>query len=593
MPTLKTANLSSLLIQLACAAMLCAGFMSATHAREQYTSKQVMGADDNLDESASTSVQDLEKSLSTMSDDYARSSTQRFLAHHYLETKEYDKAIKFYEDALKEGGLSSFANLEMMQELIQVYLLKQDYAQVAATIKRFESGGGKPNATIYLMRAHASFKLNDKVDTQAALDKAMAAPGLTPELMNYALSLNYGLGNYSQCAALMEKLISEQPNNPENWFKLASLYIKLKRYNDALNILSLAWEKHEVFRAQDLALLSDLYASTGNWFRAAQIYQQGIEQHVIQPESKDYQRLYNYWSQAREKELAIAALEKAAAIDRDTTLALYLAQLYLDSAQWEKMQNIILRACENPLKDQYVSQTNLLLGISQLKLGKREAARRSFINATVLGGAGDTAGQYLQFMRAEPASDNEKRSVVGPCRSPSTTSLFSSAKLPEEKISNTPANSPVQIKVTPSQTIFFGEYTMTADDFKNHLTGKAIQLGLAAAKSGGTMSGPMMLIFDKAPDPNALSISFKMGFPITGNPAARGQFKVMGEPGFRCAFLMFDGSPEQVESTWKQFFTSVTAAGYTPTGQARQIIDPSNTANSKTVKLELQIGIQP
>ena len=321
MPTLKTANLSSLLIQLACAAMLCAGFMSATHAREQYTSKQVMGADDNLDESASTSVQDLEKSLSTMSDDYARSSTQRFLAHHYLETKEYDKAIKFYEDALKEGGLSSFANLEMMQELIQVYLLKQDYAQVAATIKRFESGGGKPNATIYLMRAHASFKLNDKVDTQAALDKAMAAPGLTPELMNYALSLNYGLGNYSQCAALMEKLISEQPNNPENWFKLASLYIKLKRYNDALNILSLAWEKHEVFRAQDLALLSDLYASTGNWFRAAQIYQQGIEQHVIQPESKDYQRLYNYWSQAREKELAIAALEKAAAIAHITPSA--------------------------------------------------------------------------------------------------------------------------------------------------------------------------------------------------------------------------------------------------------------------------------
>ena len=89
-------------------------------AQEQYRSKVLDDPDNQLGENAVLSIQDLESKLSSMNDAYAKSSTERYLARHYLQNKEYDKAIAFYENALKEQGLSQYANIEMLQELLQV-----------------------------------------------------------------------------------------------------------------------------------------------------------------------------------------------------------------------------------------------------------------------------------------------------------------------------------------------------------------------------------------------------------------------------------------------------------------------------------------
>ena len=82
-----------------------------------------------------------------------------------------------------------------------------------------------------------------------------------------------------------------------------------------------------------------------------------------------------------------------------------LAQLQMEQESWRPMYDTMVRACGDPLQDRFVGRANLLLGVSQLKLGDNVAARRSFINATLIGGVNAQAGQWLQFMNAAPATE--------------------------------------------------------------------------------------------------------------------------------------------------------------------------------------------
>lgn len=63
----------------------------------------------------------------------------------------------------------------------------------------------------------------------------------------------------------------------------------------------------------------------------------------------------------------------------------------MEKEQWQAMQTMVLKACDGALPERLVARANLLLGVSQLKLGDTALARRSLINATVVGGALRTA----------------------------------------------------------------------------------------------------------------------------------------------------------------------------------------------------------
>ncbi|MEJ2532535.1 MAG: tetratricopeptide repeat protein [Halioglobus sp.] len=119
------------------AALLVAGMATLAAAEEgQYRSKLIIKSGDAPGGSESLSIEELEKQIDTLGDPYARASAERHLARHYVEQKQYDKAIEYYRGALGAGGLSDIADREMQRELAQVYLLSENYTEAAATLER-------------------------------------------------------------------------------------------------------------------------------------------------------------------------------------------------------------------------------------------------------------------------------------------------------------------------------------------------------------------------------------------------------------------------------------------------------------------------
>ena len=578
---------------------------SLTYGEEgQYRSKVRIENSADIGAGTGLSVEELERQISSIQDSYARSSAGRHLARHYVEAGEYAKAIEYYQTALAASGLADIANREMLRELAQVYLLQQDYAQAASTLERALRIKLVPEASDYLLLAQSYYRLGRLAQVVGALDP-IREQGLVLDIgqQRQALALYYQAGAYPQSEQLLRQLLNMEPDNPANWHQLAAVYLQQGKRKEALDQLTLAWDKLVPFREQDIMLLADLQAVNNNPYGAAVILERALSDKSLQANGLNYRKLFQFWLQAREQERASAALVQAARLSGDIELYLYLAQLQMEQQAWQPMQQTMLAACSKRLEAKYVSRANLLLGISQLKLGDAPSARRSFINATLVGGAGAEAGKWLAFMQAEPPTARESRGVAGVCYGPGDQQLAAGASVAQDKgqiSANAPAASSgeapgepataatIKTKTVPKLRFFYQEYRNPLAQLATEARSLALPMGVALVKGGGSIDGPLQIITAGEGEGGVL----QFGFPYRGSPGAVGKYKTRVAGTFKAAYLEYDAKEGSLADTWAGFLAEVQQAGYKLTDQRRVVMAVDRDGSAGATRVELQVGIE-
>lgn len=581
---------------------LCAAALAsfASLAQEgQYRSKVRIDPAGDTNVAAGLSIAELEKQINSIADSYAKSSAGRHLARHFVEEKDYDKAIEYYRSALSAHGLSDIANREMLRELAQVYLLKEDYAAAASALEQALRIDLVSEAADYLLLAQAYYRQGKLVQVVAALDpiddKGLK---LTLAQKRQALALYYQAGAYAQCERLLRALLDVEPDNPDNWHHLASVFLQQNKKKQALDQLALAWEKSIPFREQDIILLADLQAANGNPYGAAAVLESALNNQTIAVNGLNYRKLFQFWLQAREQEKATDALVQAARLSGDIELYIYLAQLQMEQEQWQRMYNTMLAACKNTLPDKYVGRANVLLGVSQLKLGDEASARRSFINATLIGGAGPQAGQWLTFMKAEPPTTKELRGIVSVCHGRNDKSAsadafaggntqINAADSAVQHVAPAPTSAVnVETKTVPQLKFFYQQYKKPLSELAGEAKSLAMKMGITMVKSGGSVDGPLQIIALGTGADNEL----QLGFPVRGAPRAGGRYDVRITRAFKCAYVLYKADQGSLEEMWANFLAQVVAAGHVLTDERRVILNAARGDNEGS--LELQVGIQ-
>jgi len=583
------------------AVLLVVGTATLAAAQEgQYRSKLIIRPGEVPGGAGGLSIEELEQQIDSLADPYARSSAERHLARHYVEQKQYDKAIAYYLGALAAGGLSDIADREMQRELAQVYLLSENYTEAAATLERVLRSKLVPEANDFLLLAQARYHLGNYVAVVAALDR-LQEKGLALDVAQTrkALALYYRAGAFEQSERLLRELLRLEPDNPQNWHQLASVYLQQNKKRQALDHLALARDKGVPFNERELALLADLYAANGNPYGAAQTLTEGLSAGTVTASGPRYRRLFEFWLQAREQDKALGALSQAARLTGDTELYLYLAQLQMEQQAWHPMQQAVLAACSSRLEDRYVGRANLLLGVSQLKLGDRPGARRSFINATLVGGVSPEAAQWLKFMEAAPPTERESKRVVGPCYGSEGRYASLETTAAEEVAVAAPTGTPPAtdaagfgFKTVPAQSLFYVEADMPLAQLAADLRAKAARLGVSLIKSGGSVDGPLQVIAlgDAGAEPQAGKVVLQVALPARGAPRAGGQFRLRHSEPFRCAYRVYEGPPEGLAQSWRAFARELRDTGHTLSGEQR-LLFPTAPA-SGNVRIEMQLGVE-
>jgi tetratricopeptide (TPR) repeat protein len=560
---------------------------------QQYRSKVLITPDGALSRGSEMSIEELEKQISSIKQPYAKSSAGRHLARHYVQQGEYDRAVAYYRSALAAQGLSDIANREMLRELAQVYLLKEDYAAAARTLDRVLALDLVPEVTDYLLLAQTRYRLRKYVAVVAALDQ-IEEKGLKMdrEQMRQALALYYQAGAYSQSERLLKELLELEPNNADNWHQLVSVYLQQNKRRKALDQLSLARKKGIPFAQRDIVLLADLHAVNKNPYGAGEVLSAALEAGDVGASGANYRKLFEFWFQAREQDKAQRALAKAARLTGDTELYLYLAQLQMDQRAWQPMHQTMLSACSVTLPDRHVGRANLLLGVSQLKLGDEEGARRSFINATLIGGANVQAGQWLDFMNAAPATEREARRIVGICHGEQDK------RLDVEDVAIAPTGEAGQgentdpggaadfpVKTVKPLRLYYREFDDGLAQLAQSMQSVAPRMGVSLIKSGGAVDGPLHIIA-----PAGEEGVFQLALPARGAPRRGGQFKVRSTDQFKCAYLEYEGPPAGLLDAWVEFGAALEASGFELSGERRALF-PSDGSSSDSIRAELQFGV--
>ncbi len=569
------------------------GFVVGAVAEEgQYRSRILLTPEGEWATGTELSIEELERQLGSIEEVYAKSSAGRHLARHYVQRKEYGKAIEFYREALSAAGLSPIANREMLRELAQVYLLQKDYASAAQTLHQALTIELVADVADYLLLARAQHHLGKYVDVVATLDRIQQAGlALDTQQMQQALALYYRAGAYTQCEVLLQRLLELQPDEPQHWHLLASVYLQQNKKKQALDQLALARDKRVPFSERELVLLANLQAVNNNPYGAAQTLESALAQHEVPASGANYRTLFEFWLQAREQDKARAALQQAAHLSGATDLYLYLAQLQMEAQDFSQMHQTMLAACAQQLADQYVGRANLFLGISQLKLGDEVGARRSFINASLVGGVNAQAGQWLNFMQAAPPSEDETRRIVSPCYGARDERAdVHIGKVQARPASDEPEPTSIQIKTIAPMRLFYLQYEQPLAELANSLRGTVISMNVNLVKAGGSADGPLHIIFSGDIQDREALPALQLALPIRGIVTPGGRFRLRTTEPFKCAYLTYSGPAQALPDGMVRLAEATVAAGHVPSGEARIVIPQGN--NGAVATFELQLGIR-
>lgn len=584
--------------------ILC--LISTLATAEAYRSKLYLDPNKKLNETANLSLQELEQQINSMTDAYAKSSTGRYLAHQYVNQKQYAKAIEYYNTALEAEGLSSVANQVLLKELASVYLLEEQYAQAVTTLNRLQT----LDLESQLLLAQSYFGQQDYLSTVETLDQISPTESpLTEPQLNQMLALYYKAGSYPQSEKILRRLIYLNPQTFKYWRQLTSILLAQNKHKPALDQLALARQKKLPFESQDILLLADLYVANQAAEKGAKILEQAIDQGEIENNEQHRKRIFEYWLQAREKEKAANALKQAIDLIQDIDLLIRLAQLQMEQAHWKDMNGTLLTACRNVLADKYVSHANLLLGVSQLKMGEKTAARRSFINATLLGGQGEKAREWLDFMEAEPADDGELKEITGPChpqdrkvryantkRQPKADVVANLADSKDNKqVVESVVSAAVETKTIEAQSLYGINLSVKAEEISAAIKKNAFRTGVALVKSGGSIDGPLHILFEGGASEESLAkgepLKFRLAFPYQGKPRNKGAYRAKKAEALKCAYFTFGGPAQDIPAAWGTLIKQAIEAGYTPTGESRMILTVDATDPTAEPAYELQLGI--
>lgn len=384
---------------------------------EQYRSKLLLNPGQALTESAEVSIRELEARFNEMQRDYSKASAGTQLARHYVQQGDYQKAVDYYQSALSTQGLAEVVQADLRRELADVYLQMKQPQQALDSLKPLGAIEHFTEPALLLTYGRVQFALGDYLQVADALDRLLELARPEQQLLyQQMVVLAYGIQDYERSAAALKALLQQYPQQSEYWFQLVSVLLKQGQDELALDYLLVARMQAVPFSEQNTLLLAGLYAANGNPYAGAKTLQEALASGVVIPVGEHYRTLFEYWLQAQERERATKALAQAARLTADGELYLYWAHLLLEQTRWTEMNAVVHELCEADVDPRLTGRANLMLGISEYRLGNKSAAYKAFANATLSGGVNSQAGHWLTKLEAEGVGGVQPSSASGPCR---------------------------------------------------------------------------------------------------------------------------------------------------------------------------------
>lgn len=309
-----------------------------------------------------------------------------FKAYIYLQQRKYPDVARLYEANLASGKTPADQVNERLKVLTQLNTAAKNYPKVIEFGERWMKAGGQ-DVDIRVLVGQAHYIQNHNKEAISIMQGAVASTeraGKTPDenWLQLIRSAQTKLGDSDAAANTLEKLVKINPK-PEYWHDLLVTRLN-QRSSDRvmLNTYRLAQQVGTLRSADQYLEMAELLLEAGLPGEARSVLEAGYSAKVLEsidkPRADRYKRRLEDARVAATKDLnALPQTEKDAAKIKTGQGDVALGMAYSSFGQYEKAAAALNKGLEKgQIRDP--DQTRIMLGIANLKLGKKTDALKAF-----------------------------------------------------------------------------------------------------------------------------------------------------------------------------------------------------------------------
>lgn len=309
-----------------------------------------------------------------------------FKAYVFLQQRKYAEVASLYETNLASGRQPPEQVNDRLKTLVQLYTATKNYKKVMEFGDRWIKAGGQDIDTRVLV-AQAHYLQKDHKEAvaimQAAIKSAEQAGKTVDEnWLQLVRSAQTNMGDKDGAAKTMEKLVQLYPK-PEYWNFLIGTRLNAKASDRVtLNTLRLAQQVGTLNSADQYLEMAELLLEAGLPGEAKSALEAGYAAKVVNPADKAasdrYKRRFDDAKAAAAKDLqSLPQFEKDAQKGTTGQADVALGMAYSSFGQYDKAAAALSRGlAKGGVRDP--DQAQIMLGIADLKLGKKADAAKAF-----------------------------------------------------------------------------------------------------------------------------------------------------------------------------------------------------------------------
>ncbi|MDK2778864.1 MAG: hypothetical protein KYX62_14510 [Pseudomonadota bacterium] len=210
----------------------------------------------------------------------------------------------------------------------------------------------------------------------------------------------YQTEQYPQAAATLDDLLRINPQKEDYWQQQAAVYQLMKKPAKALRTLELGYAAGYVTKADSIMLLVQLLITQNIPERAGRLLQKHLSDNTLELNERNWKLLASAWQQGRERDKAIAALEKAAAFMDDGGLLFRAARMASQDAHFSESLRLTEAAIKKGLSDKDKPRALMLAGSSAYEMKDFRTAQRYFQQALTHADSAGNARAWLDYIAA-------------------------------------------------------------------------------------------------------------------------------------------------------------------------------------------------
>ncbi|HOE11412.1 MAG TPA: tetratricopeptide repeat protein [bacterium] len=261
------------------------------------------------------------------------------MAKTYLETENYDEALKYAEKAVQADP----SKTDALEILGQAYAQKKEYAKAAEQYRRILELN--PHSIPALQQLAEMRALDGKVDEAVEIYRQLvvADPGRSGLYYFFISSILTDAQRYPEAIEAFLKLLDEYPDHYKTYFDIADLYERLGKVDEAVDVFLRALKQGPPPQVETLvrSRLARLYLRRGS---RAEAYAQYARIRQLNPEDKS----------------AVSTMALLLLHDKEYDRALGLADELL-AADPMDLQSVLLKCDILAQKDQWKESADLFL----------------------------------------------------------------------------------------------------------------------------------------------------------------------------------------------------------------------------------------